>query len=484
MERFSLLFWLVALFFIGITAHAKHELDSLLNALPHAENDKKRIDLLNNVALAYTRISIDDAEKFATEAIGQSRETNYQAGLAEGYKILGTTYYVKGEHDKSIEYSYEALKLYEANDNKAGQSDVFNNMAIVFNAREDIDKAYELSNRSLGLKREIGDSLGIAKVILTLAEIYMKQKLYDRGLGFGKEALKRYRELNDNRGISRAMLQLGKMYHQIKNWPYASGYYYETIRSAARVNDQIQIIEANKQLGKLYLEANRYDSAYHYLKRALILARHENNKSNEMETNQHLATYFSDIDNPDSSLFYTKKAGELEREIFDSQKSQQIKTTQMLYEFEKKEQMLAFKEAQIQRKYLAIIGVTIILVLVTFFGYKLYGLNENNKTARQALQALNVEINKLNESLEEKVQQRTQEIQMQNQKLVEYAFFTAHEVRGPLARILGLVELVKVKQLKHEREEIISRLRVSANELDEILRQVNRKLESKQGPKF
>ena len=150
----------------------------------------------------------------------------------------------------------------------------------------------------------------------------------------------------------------------------------------------------------------------------------------------------------------------------------------MLYEFEKNEQMLSFKEDQIQRQYLAIIGVTIVLVLVTLFGYKLYGLNENNKSARQALQALNLEINKLNESLEEKVQQRTEEIRMQNQKLVEYAFFTAHEVRGPLARILGLVELVKVKELNHEREEIISRLQVSANELDDIIRQVSRKLES------
>jgi len=484
MERFSLLFWLVALFFNGITAHAKHELDSLLNALPHAENDKKRIDLLNNLALAYTLISIDDAEKFATQAIGKSRETNYLAGLAEGYKILGATYYVKGEHNKAIEYSYEALKLFEASDDKAGQSDVFNNMAIVFTAREDIDRAYNLSTKSLALKREIGDSLGIAEVILTLGEIYMKQKLFDRGLAFGKEALKRYRALNDYRGISHAMLELGKMYHQLKNWPYASGYYYETIRTATRANDQIQIIEANKQLGKLYLEANKYDSAYRYLRRALTLAQHENNKSNEMETNQHFANYFSAIDNPDSSLFYTKEAGVLEREIFDSQKSQQIATMQMLYEFEKKEQMLSYKEDQIQRQYLAIIGVTVILVLVTLFGYKLYGLNENNKTARQALQALNVEINKLNESLEEKVQERTEEIRMQNQKLVEYAFFTAHEVRGPLARILGLVELVKVKQLKHEREEIISRLQVSANELDEILRQVNRKLESKHNSKL
>src|SRR5688572_10126263 len=95
----------------------------------------------------------------------------------------------------------------------------------------------------------------------------------------------------------------------------------------------------------------------------------------------------------------------------------------------------------------------------------------------KTLQAINLEINKLNENLEEKVQQRTEEIRMQNQKLVEYAFFAAHEVRGPLARILGLVDLVKVKELNHEREEIISRLQVSARELDDIIREVSRKLE-------
>lgn len=480
MERFSLLFCLVVLFLRGNDAQAKPGLDSLLNALPAVENGQKRIDLLNNLALAYTLISVDEAEKFATQAIGQSREANYTAGLAEGYKILGATYYVKGEHDKAIEYSYEALKLYEANGNIFGQSDVLNNMAIVFTAREDIDKAFNLSSRCLILKREIGDSLGVAKAILALAEIYMKQKLSDKGLAFGKEALKRYRALNNNNGISHAMLQLGKMYHQLKNWPYASGYYYETIRIATRANDHIQIIAGNKQLGKLYLEANRYDSAYQYLKRAFFLAQEKNSKTNEMETSQQLAYYFAAVDNLDSSLFYTKEASLLEREIFDSQKSQQIATMQMLYEFEKKEQILSFKEEQIQRQYLAIIGVTVILVLVTLFGYKLYGLNENNKSARQALQSLNLEINKLNESLEEKVQARTEEIRLQNQKLVEYAFFTAHEVRGPLARILGLVELVKVKELNHEREEIISRLQVSANELDEIIRKVNRKLESKQ----
>jgi tetratricopeptide (TPR) repeat protein len=456
---------------------ARHEIDSLLLALPKIHSGQPRIDLLNSLAKAYALISVTEAEKFATQAIGQSRESNYNPGLAEGFKILGSTYYVKGEHDKAIEYSYESLKLFEASENKAGQSDVLNNMAMVFAARKELDRAFDLSQRCLSLKREIGDSLGVATSILALSEIYMQRKQADKALSLCKDALNRYRFLHNNWGISQAMLQLGKMYHQLRNFPYASGYYYETIRAASKANDHMQTITAYKLLGKIYLEANRFDSSYYYLHRSLSLARQRNSKTNEMEASEHLASYFSKQDELDSSLYYTKAASILEREIFDSQKSQQIATTHMLYEFEKKEQMLSFKEEQIRRQYLAIIGVTIILVLVTLFGYKLYGLNKNNKSAREALQTLNLEINKLNENLETRVQERTEEIRFQNQKLVEYAFFTAHEVRGPLARILGLVDLVKVKELNHEREEIMSRLQVAANELDEIIRQVNRKLE-------
>src|SRR5689334_13995360 len=107
MERVAIFFWSMALCLNLGQAQAKPELDSLLHALPSVQTGPKRIDILNHLASAYTFISIDEAEKYATQAIGYSRETNYPAGLAEGYKILGAAYYVKGEHDKSIEYSYE-----------------------------------------------------------------------------------------------------------------------------------------------------------------------------------------------------------------------------------------------------------------------------------------------------------------------------------------------------------------------------------------
>ena len=103
MERTAIFFWSIVFWFSVSQAQATRELDSLLHALPSIETGPGRIDLLNNLASAYTLISIDEAEKYATQAIGHSREANYRSGLAEGYKILGATYYVKGEHDKAID---------------------------------------------------------------------------------------------------------------------------------------------------------------------------------------------------------------------------------------------------------------------------------------------------------------------------------------------------------------------------------------------
>jgi signal transduction histidine kinase len=140
---------------------------------------------------------------------------------------------------------------------------------------------------------------------------------------------------------------------------------------------------------------------------------------------------------------------------------------------------LSFQRKIVRRQYIAIAGVSIILILAMLFALRIFTLNKSNRKAKEDLIKLNAEIKKMNENLESIVQDRTEEIKAQNQKLIDYTFFTAHEVRGPLARILGLIELAKIKELSEEdKMQIMVRLEDASNELDEIIRKVNRKLES------
>jgi len=101
-------------------------------------------------------------------------------------------------------------------------------------------------------------------------------------------------------------------------------------------------------------------------------------------------------------------------------------------------------------------------------------LNELNEQLRFSHQ----EIMKLNENLEQDVIERTANLSIQLQKLNAYAFANSHEVRGPLARILGLLQLIDMEKEIPRKIELFAKIKGAALELDEIIRKMNRILES------
>ena len=55
------------------------------------------------------------------------------------------------------------------------------------------------------------------------------------------------------------------------------------------------------------------------------------------------------------------------------------------------------------------------------------------------------ELNEINQHLEDLVDSKTRSIQRQNEMLIRYSYTNAHKVRGPVARILGLIQLSRLK---------------------------------------
>lgn len=82
----------------------------------------------------------------------------------------------------------------------------------------------------------------------------------------------------------------------------------------------------------------------------------------------------------------------------------------------------------------------------------------------------------LNNHLESLVAERTQEVQSQNERLIRYAYSNAHHVRGPVARLLGLVQLSKM-ETGLELPFLFNQVEAQALEIDEVIRGINRELE-------
>jgi signal transduction histidine kinase len=61
---------------------------------------------------------------------------------------------------------------------------------------------------------------------------------------------------------------------------------------------------------------------------------------------------------------------------------------------------------------------------------------------------------------------------------LQHAFINAHKVRSPLARILGLVNLIRHEiKLNGNGKELLDHLNQSATELDNVLKEVRNNLE-------
>ncbi len=100
--------------------------------------------------------------------------------------------------------------------------------------------------------------------------------------------------------------------------------------------------------------------------------------------------------------------------------------------------------------------------------------------AQKIIEDQNREIQRKNEELEMEIEKRTQELQSTNRELVlhnnqleQFAFIAAHNLRAPLARILGLANVVDLSKTDSDKELALKKLVTSTLDLDHVIRDLN-----------
>jgi len=106
--------------------------------------------------------------------------------------------------------------------------------------------------------------------------------------------------------------------------------------------------------------------------------------------------------------------------------------------------------------------------------------NKNLSEAHNVIEFQNQQIQLKNDQLEIEIQNRTQELQNTNQELVahnnqleQFAFIAAHNLRAPLARILGLANVLELSKTDADRDIAIKGLVASTEDLDHVIRDLN-----------
>ena len=102
-------------------------------------------------------------------------------------------------------------------------------------------------------------------------------------------------------------------------------------------------------------------------------------------------------------------------------------------------------------------------------------LEKNTQIESQAkdLETANYEIKVVNENLEQVVDKRTKELLDQSIQFQLFSYKNSHELRAPLANVLGVLDLLKGAESHQEIKQLVDLLNKSCKDLDRIVHEIN-----------
>jgi tetratricopeptide (TPR) repeat protein len=285
----------------------------------------------------------------------------------------------------------------------------------------------------------------------------------------------------------------------------AKHYFSSAEKRWTKLGEIRSLIQTDQDMAILFRKMGDLDGAEHYLKEALRLSKQLRVPDLRVTTLAEFARIDSARGNFKNALKMYMQSVLLKDSVYNLLKADQVARVQAIYETEQHEKEnlhlrseTVVKEAQLAAQYVLINAITVGLVIAGVLVYflirqrrKILDVNRDLKEKndeihyqkqaieRQAidLRQLNDQLQDLNKSLEQRIDERTQQLRQQNQRLADYTFVNAHKLRAPVASILGLISLLEQAD-QQEQEEILRHLKTCGLRLDETIHDIGRDLES------
>ena len=463
--------------------------DSLREKFTGIPHDSNYINRLNQSASDYLRTNPNTTRAIASISLEEAPKIKYIRGYARALTLMGNSYWYEGIYEFAQNYYLLAARQYQSINDSIGLGQTYNNIGEVYKKLNEFDKALPYLLKSTELKKK--DTATRAITLYNIGELYMRLNKIEEAKKYIDESFEFAWAEGNKRVVAFDYWTLGAIKKKEKDYKSAISFYENSEKLWESLGETRSLIQTYQDMAEIYREQKKYDEAEKYLKKAMQLA--SRIKVPDLQVNNYLR--FAKLDsvrgNYGRALYFLSRHNSLKDSVYNLLKAEQIARLQTIYETETREQEnqqlrsdKELKDSQLRAQKITLAAITSGLVLAGILAWLLYRQRKKialQKTAIEmqavALLKLNEELQELNKNLEARIDERSFQLTLQNQRLAEYTFINAHKLRGPVASILGLINLVH--QVKpHERESILAHLQTCGDQLDSIIREVSHNLEA------
>jgi tetratricopeptide (TPR) repeat protein len=503
--------------------------DSLLEVLKnHPEHDSSRVLLLNRLAfIGYYNDPVTSL-KYSFEARSIADSIHYTKGEADAFRQIGLAFWAQADISTAIKYYFTGLKIAEVNHHRQVEADITGNIGTAYTGLGNPQEALVYLNRARTMQQKLNNKWREAAVLNNIGDAYLSLKQLDKANEAYTAALNNALKIDYKLGITTNLRNIANIYELRGKYDSSLANYFKCIKLSEQIQDNRGFILSHKSIASVYLKKGEIAKAKKYATIGLEAARKIKlrafvrdlyelmYKICEADRDQQNAFAFfklysaykdsvqnikivSEVDGQRLRFETEKKQNEIELLKKDSEltterlsnKGKQLilsivisvlsllSLTLAVWNFLRVKRsaiLLGEKNKEIQKQHLKLSEQNDEL---TALNEEIRSQQEEVMAQRDSLADKNLEIEKINrklaevnEGLEHIVDQRTKVLKEQNKKLTEYAFINAHNLRAPLARVMGLVNLLLDKPQPEEQPIILNHLKQSSEDLDAVVKSI------------
>jgi len=451
--------------------------------------DSLRVEQLNKYA---EKIRHTDPEKTlltANRALQLAQKINFELGMAEAYRLKGVGYVATSVgDDKTIALYLQALTLFKKHGHKYGEAMVYNN----------IGNRYKLYDRKKALAYyyravEIADKAGLDEIVagcsINIADIFAREKKYSNALANLARSYKYFSAKKDSSAISIILSTKGYLLSEQNKNDEALAVFTQCKDICLKKQFSPRLISVNLNLADIYINKKQYETAERIIQEDLSLVKRLNNKKGYYNILKEYYYLEKARGNHNEALGYLETLYRQDSVSIRELVSKKFTLSKDQYEFlEKQKQTELLLEKQKRNKVIIIASAIVLLLSFAVIALLVIQTRKKAKTLKQ-MQELNEEIsvqkenlNKVNQNLENIIEERTQDLQVKNLKLSQYSSHLSHEIRSPISTIKGLLILDDEDLI--DDQELISEVKRCVEEIDHKLLNINQMLHNPQYKAF
>lgn len=432
-----------------------------------------------------------------------AKENNLPRERAFSAKFLASNYIKLGLQEQAIIYALDASQIFTQIDDKFNKAVLLYTIGDIYYSTENYKEAiknysygynYAVKNNFIWEQRYTANNLGVA---------YKELDKLDSSLYYYRIAKQVATQMKDTIALALAAGNIGEILYKKKNYGQAVYLLEEDVRLSSQFKNWGSAANALVLLGRIYRERNdNYQSSF-YLDSAYKIASKNKLSKTIASIYEEQAQLFIQKDSFQIALYLERNAKTIRDSLTNREIAINLAAIQSAFENGQALAQVNVLEQENKNKQIIIWTTTIGLFSALFFLTLLLYQNQqkkllnkklvekNKETANQNIQLTNQKekIATLNLNLNQKVEQRTEELERSIENLAEvrheldsFMYRASHDLRAPLVRLEGLSNLLKMSakglqndtnlQLIYEVYSYIELFDATLKQMDTLLRRL------------